>query len=93
MTRTGAYLGKVAVFSEFRLPVLPGAFSIRFRLDNLLLYRFLYGTSSTDLKANVHQSVATGSAQPNINITNLHTLEIRYRRCLISVQSPKSSAH
>lgn len=77
MTRTGAYLGKVAVFTDFRLPVLPGAFSIRFRLDEsaaLPLYIRYFFNGPEGQRA--IQSVATGSAQPNINITNLHTLEI-----------------
>ncbi|MCY2979243.1 MAG: restriction endonuclease subunit S [Planctomycetota bacterium] len=77
MTRTGAYLGKVAVFSDFRLPVLPGAFSIRFRLDQSaalpLFVRYFFNGPEGQRAI---QSVATGSAQPNINITNLHSLEI-----------------
>jgi type I restriction enzyme S subunit len=77
ITRTGAYLGKVAVFSEFRLPVLPGAFSIRFRLKqdivNPLFLRYYFNGAEGQRSI---QSIATGSAQPNINITNLHSLEI-----------------
>ncbi len=77
ITRTGAYLGKVAVFSEFRLPVLPGAFSIRFRLKRDIvdpLFVRYYFNSAEGQRA-IH-SIATGSAQPNLNIPNLHSLGI-----------------
>ena len=77
ITRTGAYLGKVAVFTEFRLPVLPGAFSIRFRLDQDVadpqFIRYYFG--SPDGQDSI-QSIATGSVQPNLNITNLHALKV-----------------
>lgn len=77
ITRTGAYLGKVAVFSEFRLPVLPGAFSIRFRLkrdiaDPLFVRYYFNGAEGQ----RAIRSIATGSAQPNLNIPNLHSLQI-----------------
>jgi len=77
ITRTGAYLGKAAVFTDFRLPVLPGAFSIRFRVKRdiaapLFLRYFFNGPEG---QAAI-QSVATGSAQPNLNIPNLHSLTV-----------------
>ena len=77
ITRTGAYLGKAAVFTEFRLPVLAGAFSIYFRVKREIadpvFVRYFFN-SSTGQEA--IQSVATGSAQPNLNIPGLHSLRI-----------------
>jgi type I restriction enzyme S subunit len=77
ITRTGAYLGKVAVFTEFRLPVLAGAFSIYFRLKrdiaDPVFVRYFF--NSADGQRAIH-SIATGSAQPNLNIPNLHSLEV-----------------
>ncbi len=77
ITRTGAYLGKVGLFNEFRLPVLAGAFSIRFRLkpdkaDALFLQLYFNGP---DGQIGM-QSIAAGSAQPNLNIPRLHSLSI-----------------
>ena len=78
ITRTGAYLGKVAVFTEFRLPVLAGAFSIYFRLKldiaDPVFVRYFF--NSADGQRAIH-SIATGSAQPNLNIPNLHSLEVQ----------------
>lgn len=76
ITRTGR-VGTTAVFDEFRLPVLPGAFLIRFRLNRALadpsFYRYFF--NSPDGQALI-QSVATGSVQQNLNITNLHALPL-----------------
>jgi type I restriction enzyme S subunit len=77
ITRTGAYLGKAAIFSEFRLPVLPGAFSIRFRLKrdvaDPLFVRYYFNSSEGQ---EAIRSIATGSAQPNLNIPNLYSLKL-----------------
>lgn len=77
ITRTGAYLGKAAVFSDFRLPVVAGAFSIYFRLKreiaDPLFVRYFFNSSRGQA---VTQSISTGSAQPNLNIPNLHSLLI-----------------
>jgi len=77
ITRTGAYLGKVGLFEQFRLPVLAGAFSIRFRInesaaDPIFLKYFFNGKQGQE---GMH-SIATGSAQPNLNIPRLHSLTI-----------------
>lgn len=77
ITRTGAYLGKAAVFTDYKLPVLPGAFSIRFRLDREVAeptYVRYYFNSSVGQQS--IQSVAMGSVQPNLNIPNLHSLTV-----------------
>ena len=77
ITRTGAYLGKVAVFTEFRLPVLAGAFSIYFRLKrdvaDPVFVRYFFNSSEGQRAI---RSIATGSAQPNLNIPNLHSLKV-----------------
>lgn len=78
ITRTGAYLGKAAVFTSFRLPVLPGAFSIRFRLKRSIVDPYFcryFINSPQGQKAT--WALATGSAQPNLNIPNLHSLEVQ----------------
>ena len=76
ITRTGR-VGTTAVFTEFDQPVVPGAFLIRFRLDRNLayprFYRYFFNSSSGQA---LIQTVATGSVQQNLNITNLHTLSI-----------------
>src|SRR5882762_8595479 len=62
ITRTGAYLGKTAVFTDFRLPVLPGAFLIRFRLTREIadpwFYRYFFNCS---IGQNLLKSITTGS--------------------------------
>ena len=77
ITRTGAYLGKAAVFTSFRLPVLPGAFSIRFRLKRAIVdpYFCRYFINSAQGQE-ATRALATGSAQPNLNIPNLHSLKL-----------------
>jgi type I restriction enzyme S subunit len=77
ITRTGAYLGKAAVFTQFRLPVVAGAFSICFRLKkNVASPKFIrYYLNSTEGQ-NATRSIATGSAQPNLNIPLLHSLQV-----------------
>lgn len=77
ITRTGAYLGKVAVFEDFRLPVLAGAFLIRFRLrTDLMMPLFARYYLNSPIGQEQIQAIVTGSVQPNLNITNLHTLEL-----------------
>ncbi|MBI2480573.1 MAG: restriction endonuclease subunit S [Planctomycetia bacterium] len=77
MTRTGAYLGKAAVFSQFRLPVLAGAFSIYFRLKREIacpiFVRYFFNSSVGQVAT---RSIATGSAQPNLNIPLLHSVPV-----------------
>jgi type I restriction enzyme S subunit len=59
------------------LPVLPGAFLIRFRLKrnqaNPYFYRYYF---NSPLGREAVFSVATGSVQQNVNITSLHSLLI-----------------
>ncbi|HMJ67035.1 MAG TPA: restriction endonuclease subunit S [Candidatus Binatia bacterium] len=76
VTRSGR-VGTTAVFTEHRLPVLPGAFLIRFRLKrnaaDPMFYRYFF--NSADGQALI-ASVATGSVQQNVNITSLHGLRV-----------------
>ncbi len=76
ITRTGR-VGTTAVFSEFRLPVLPGAFLIRFRLNRSAADPkfYCYFFNSKDGQSLI-ASVATGSVQQNLNITALHGLDV-----------------
>ena len=76
ITRTGR-VGTTAVFSEFRLPVLPGAFLIRFRLDRSVAdpHFYCYFFNSKEGQSLI-ASVATGSVQQNLNITALHGLDV-----------------
>jgi type I restriction enzyme S subunit len=65
ITRSGR-IGTAALFNEFRLPVLPGAFLLRFRLKQDIadpkFYRYFFNSpDGQDLLA----SVATGSVQQN----------------------------
>ncbi|MDO9326225.1 MAG: restriction endonuclease subunit S [Methanoregula sp.] len=76
ITRSGR-VGTTAIFEEFRLPVLPGAFLIRFRLKreiaDPLFYRYYFNSpEGRDLVI----STATGSVQQNLNITSLHLLDV-----------------
>jgi type I restriction enzyme S subunit len=76
ITRSGR-IGTAALFNGFRLPVLPGAFLIRFRLKTdvaePLYYRYFFNSLAGQA---LLTSVATGSVQQNLNITSVHGLEI-----------------
>jgi len=76
ITRSGR-IGTAALFAGFRLPVLPGAFLIRFRLKQDLaepqFYRYFFKSPSGQ---ELLTSVATGSVQQNLNITSMHTLDV-----------------
>jgi type I restriction enzyme S subunit len=76
ITRSGR-VGTTALFNGFRLPVLPGAFLIRFRLKHDIaeprFYRYFF---SSPVGQELLTSVATGSVQQNLNITSLHGLQV-----------------
>jgi type I restriction enzyme S subunit len=76
ITRTGR-VGTTAVFSEYKVPVLPGSFLIRFRLDRLAadpkFYCYFFNSREGQ---SLIASVATGSVQQNQNITALHGLDV-----------------
>ena len=76
ITRSGR-IGTAALFDGFRLPVLPGAFLIRFRLKTDIAdpfyYRYFFNSPAGQELLN---SVATGSVQQNLNITSVHGLQV-----------------
>jgi type I restriction enzyme S subunit len=75
LTRSGT-CGIAAVFDDFPLPVLPGAFLIRFRLTGEAdprFYRYLFNSPVGRTRV---LSVAQGAVQQNLNITNLERLTV-----------------
>ncbi len=75
ITRSGT-CGIAAVFDTCSLPVLPGAFLIRFRLNASAspeFFRFYF--NSPVGRANI-LSVARGAVQQNLNITNIELLRV-----------------
>jgi type I restriction enzyme, S subunit len=75
ITRSGT-CGIAAVFEGFPLPVLPGAFLIRFRLNKLADPQFFrYYFNSQVGRMNI-LSVAKGAVQQNLNITNVEMLRV-----------------
>lgn len=77
ITRTAAYLRQVGLFDDFRLPALAGAFSIRFQVDETkVLPKFQRYFFNSERGQASMQTIATGSAQPNLNIPRLHSLDI-----------------
>jgi type I restriction enzyme S subunit len=76
ITRSGR-IGTAALFEGFRLPVLPGAFLIRFRLKSdradPRFYRYFFNSPAGQ---ELLTSIATGSVQQNLNITSVHGLEV-----------------
>jgi len=76
ITRSGT-CGIAAVFCGFHLPVLPGAFLIRFRLTEGADPRFIahYFNSSSGRQHIL--SVAKGAVQQNLNITNVEALRLQ----------------
>jgi type I restriction enzyme S subunit len=75
ITRSGT-CGIAAVFEAFTRPVLPGAFTIRFRLNSLAEPQFFrYYFNSPAGRMNI-LSVARGAVQENLNITSVETLRV-----------------
>ena len=75
ITRSGR-VGTTALFRGYDLPVLPGAFLIRFRLRDGADPRFFrYWFNSRPGRQSL-LSVARGVAQQNINITNVKMLKV-----------------
>ena len=75
ISRSGR-VGTTAVFKGFHLPVLPGAFLIRFRLCKDVLpefYRYFFNSPAGQV---LIRSVARGAAQQNINISNVELLNV-----------------
>ncbi len=75
ISRSGR-VGTTAVFERFIMPVLPGAFLIKFCLTekaNPYYYKYFFNSPEGQ---KLIQSVATGAAQQNINITNVKRLMV-----------------
>lgn len=76
ISRSGR-IGTTALFTGYHIPVLPGAFLIRFRLRkeqaNPLFYKHYFNSKDGQQKL---LSVAQGVAQQNINITNVKKITI-----------------
>jgi type I restriction enzyme, S subunit len=75
ISRSGR-IGTAAVFESFDVPVLPGAFLIRFRLTEDVeptFYRYFFNSR---IGRPVILSVARGVAQQNINISNVELLNV-----------------
>jgi type I restriction enzyme S subunit len=75
ITRSGT-CGIAAVFEGFSLPVLPGAFLIRFRLNDSAESRFYRYYFNAPLGRQNILSVARGAVQQNLNITNIQMLRV-----------------
>lgn len=73
ITRSGT-CGIAGVFEEFKLPVLPGAFLIRFRLSEKADSRFFRYYFNSPLGRRNILSVARGAVQQNLNIPNIESL-------------------
>lgn len=68
--------GIAAVFEGFSIPVLPGAFLIRFRLNGRAEPQFFRYYFNSPLGRRNILSVAGGAVQQNINITNVEALRV-----------------
>jgi len=75
ITRSGT-CGIAAVFEDFRLPVLPGAFSIRFRLSTRGDPRFFRYYFNSPIGRERVLALASGSVQQNLNSTSLLALKV-----------------
>jgi type I restriction enzyme S subunit len=73
ITRSGT-CGIAAVFEGFELPVLAGAFLIRFRLSDHADSRFFRYYFNSPFGRQHILSVARGAVQQNLNITNIEAL-------------------
>lgn len=75
ITRSGT-CGIAAIFEGFHLPVLPGAFLIRFRISSKADARFLRYYFNSNMGRERVLSLATGSVQQNLTSTALLSLKI-----------------
>ena len=75
ISRSGR-IGTTAVFGGFTIPVLPGAFCIRFRLKSNASPFFFQYLFNSPIGQQIILSVAKGTAQQNITSTNVLKLRI-----------------
>lgn len=91
ISRSGT-CGITALFDRFPVPVLPGAFLIRFRLAAIADPRFYFYFLNSPIGRSHVLSVATGAVQQNLNITNLERLfvpvpPLSEQRAIVSILS------
>ena len=75
ISRSGR-IGTTAIFRGFSLPVLPGAFLIRFRLVEHVDANFFCYFFNSPMGQSLLKSVARGAAQQNINVSNVKVLQV-----------------
>ncbi len=75
ITRSGT-CGRTAIFEGFHIPVLPGAFSIRFRLSSKADNRFFCYYFNSRVGRPRVLDLTTGSVQPNLTSTALLELKV-----------------
>ncbi|VTN94249.1 restriction endonuclease subunit S [Klebsiella pneumoniae] len=75
ITRSGT-CGICAVFEGFRLPVLPGAFLIRFRFKKEIIPNYIAYYLNSDLGSPSVARLAEGGVQKNLRGTSLCTINI-----------------
>ncbi len=73
ISRSGT-CGIACVFEQHAVPVLPGAFLIRFRLNTSVIPRFIQLAMMTPWVQAGVQAMASGGVQKNLSGTNLKTL-------------------
>jgi type I restriction enzyme, S subunit len=77
MTRTGATIGKCAIFEDCRGPALPSAYLIRFRLhQEVVVPRFALLFLLAPVGQRLLFEGSTSTAQPNINAQRIRTFPI-----------------
>ncbi len=75
ITRSGT-IGVVSVFDSYRLPVIPGAFLIKFRLHNTVLPDFLRHYLNADIGRMRIMGIAAGGVQKNLQGSAMLRLKI-----------------
>jgi len=75
ITRSGT-IGIVSVFDSYRLPVVPGAFLIRFRLFDTVLPDFLRQYLNSDIGRRRVLGIAAGGVQKNLQGSAMLRLKI-----------------
>jgi type I restriction enzyme S subunit len=76
IARTGVTCGTAAVFSHWHLPVVPGAFLIRFRLTANAVPKYYCYFFNLSIGRKHLLSVSSGACQTNLNITNVKRLAV-----------------
>ena len=76
ISRSGT-IGITAIFEGFKLPVIPGAFLIRFRLNNKKVFpKFIKQLFNSQKGRNKIESLSAGGVQKNLTGTSVMQMEI-----------------